>query len=173
LRRKSRAILVTGVLSAMLVGAGVGRVWSALTYKQESLARLKRVYVLVEGVDADAEKLGLSEEQLKTVIELRLREAGIGLLTREQSFQEPGTPIVYLNVCAQPGAESRTGYFFMSLQVRQEASLTRDPEIATFASTWNDGMLCRGDRSMAQEALDGMLKAFLNDYLAANPKNYS
>src|SRR5215472_3875500 len=65
---------------------------------RESLRGLTGVYVLVEHLTKEAERDGLSENQLQTDVELRLRRAGIKVQTRQESLASPGRPYLYVRV---------------------------------------------------------------------------
>src|SRR2546425_3316356 len=65
---------------------------------RETLRGLKGVGVVVERVSPDAERDGLTQSQLQTDVELRLRKAGIPALTQEECRATPGHPFLYVNV---------------------------------------------------------------------------
>ena len=48
--------------------------------------------VLVEDMTDDAKRLGLNTVQIQTDVELKLRLAGIKVLTKEERYGTPGTP---------------------------------------------------------------------------------
>ena len=50
---------------------------------RKTLVGLSGVYVLVETIEDDVERDGLSRAQIQTDMELKLREAGIPVLTEE------------------------------------------------------------------------------------------
>ncbi|MGI8972150.1 MAG: hypothetical protein ACR2HB_15820, partial [Dehalococcoidia bacterium] len=54
---------------------------------KNSLKGLPGVYVFVYPLLADAEKAGLTCDQITTDVELRLRQAGIPVLTKDQYAQ--------------------------------------------------------------------------------------
>ena len=57
---------------------------------RKSLRGLKGIAVVVEALQPEAERDGLTKSQIKTDIELKLRQAGIHVLTTEESFKTPG-----------------------------------------------------------------------------------
>ena len=75
---------------------------------RESLRGLTGVEVVVENVPPDLEPAGLTANQLRTDAELRLRKAGIRVLTREETLATPGVPYLYIRVTGLP-ERSMTG----------------------------------------------------------------
>lgn len=67
-----------------------------------SLRGLNGVGVEVEQVGKEAEDRGLGRDLIQTAAELRLRQAGIRVLTRTESLRAPveGAPFVYVRVTA-------------------------------------------------------------------------
>src|SRR5208282_415483 len=70
----------------------------ALTTKQEALVGLKGVYVYVDKMDPQTERLGLTQDQIKTDVELRLRKAGVRILTKEEWLETSERPYLWVNV---------------------------------------------------------------------------
>jgi hypothetical protein len=68
--------------------------------ERQTLVGLKGVRVVVENINPNAEKDGLSLVLLQTDVELKLRQAGIPVLTGEETFRAPGSPFLYLVVSA-------------------------------------------------------------------------
>jgi len=62
-----------------------------------SLKGISAVFVLVEDLPEGA-RLGLTDETIQTDVELKLRLAGIRVVTREESFKQPGSPLFYVRV---------------------------------------------------------------------------
>jgi hypothetical protein len=73
---KVKAVVVILVVVLLLPGVS-----HALTFKQEALVGLKGVEVKVIKSDHEAGRLGLSQDQINTDVELRLRKAGIKVIT--------------------------------------------------------------------------------------------
>jgi len=86
---------VMALVATLLLHPGVSH---ALTDQQKALVGLKGVEVGVENVNPQAERLGLTAALIKTDIELRLRKAGVKVLTAEEKFDTPGMPWLYVNL---------------------------------------------------------------------------
>jgi hypothetical protein len=57
-----------------------------------TLRGVEGVLVVVEDLGDDVEQAGLTRQQLQTDVELRVRQAGIRVLTRAEREGMPGTP---------------------------------------------------------------------------------
>ena len=84
----SLCILITCPLSILARGR----------YERDTLRDLKGVDVMVEALDEEAETAGLDVEQLKKIVEEKLRDGGVTVLTQQQSLGTPGMPYLYVNV---------------------------------------------------------------------------
>src|SRR5213595_3453452 len=79
-----RLLLGLAVLGGMIGLAG-GESWAADTEATRATLRgLRGVGVLVEPLDPDVERAGLTTLQLQTAVEGQLRKAGIPLFTTEE-----------------------------------------------------------------------------------------
>lgn len=143
--------------------------------QQESLRGLKGVFVLVEAVDKDIEKLGLTRDQLYSDVELRLRKAGIPDPKTEgmaEDIIKGGTfPFLYVRVAAHKDA---SGLFAFSIEVdfKQSVTLTRDPTIKALGTTWESGSVGTVGASnlqMIREAVSNHVDKFIRDFLSMNP----
>jgi hypothetical protein len=66
--------------------------------KRDTLRGLREVSVLVEYLPDDVEREGLSREHLTRDIEVRLRQAGLRVLTISEIAKSPGAPYLYVAV---------------------------------------------------------------------------
>lgn len=69
-------------------------------FQIESLRGLKGVLVLVEALKPEIEADGLRRDSIQTDVELKLRLAGIKVLTEEECLKEPGCPWLYVYINA-------------------------------------------------------------------------
>jgi len=142
--------------------------------RREFLVGLKRLVVKVEVSDeAYARNWGLRKEQLKTDVELKLRLAGIKVVRekKESVWEHP-----HLIVGITPIIKNKLEFsvFCIELFLAQSVRLTRDRTITIFATTWETGWVGSVDKvkfvSEVREKLKDRVDEFINDYLAANPK---
>ena len=163
------ATLVALVLSLLLL-PGVSH---ALTFKQKALVGLKGVEVLVEGMQPEAERLGLTRAQIQTDVELRLRKAGIRVLTEKERDETPGRPYLYVNV--NTIFLQKTPAVVYGILVKLREWVTVDRGLRTLGAIWETAG-CIGTVGtqkiikVIRDDVGDQVDEFINDYLAANPK---
>jgi hypothetical protein len=142
-------------------------------HERASLAGLTGVTVVVEGMRPDAEREGLRQSTLQTDVELKLRQAGIRVLTEAERILTPGIPRLYLNVNTMLRDEIGAFAFSINLRLMQKVRLDRNPIIVSEGTTWSTGSVGTvGVRELAtvRESIRDQVDEFINAYLAANPK---
>jgi hypothetical protein len=145
-------------------------------YERQSLVGLKGVALLVEELGAEAEKAGLSRSTFQTDVELKLRQAGIRILSVEEQITTPGAPYLYLNVNV---LKLQSGYVYdAGLFLRQSVFLAPAPKtLILAATTWQalgvTGTIGPNNLGRIREKVKDLVDQFLNAYLAANPKRSS
>jgi competence protein ComGC len=159
---------VVALVVAFLLLPGV----SYATFEQEALVGLKGVEVLVEVVKPEAEHLDLSKDMIKTDVELRLRKAGVKVLTQEDRLKIPGWPCLYVSTTI---LSERHLYYavLIKVEVGEMVTLARGQEV--YAPIWRTsrtgllGAPIAIERNIRDKVGD-LVDEFINDYLAANPK---
>jgi len=140
--------------------------------ERETLAGLTGVGVLVEEMNPDAEKDGLARSTLQTDVELKLRQAGIRVLSKDEWLAAPGRPSLYLNV----NTFSRTGLYAycILLKVKQRVTLIRNLATTSWGTTWDSrgfmGTVGADNLHTVRDDVRDQVDQFINAYLAANPK---
>lgn len=155
---KTGKFIGLSLLMAFLLLPGISH---ALTVKQNALVGLKGVYVSVEDMTPQAEQLGLNKDQIKADIELRLRKAGIRLLTGKEWQEMPGGSFFYVMVNTH------------SARVDLTELVTLARGFKTLGIIWHaeGGGTVRINKINEIRSLVGdLVDEFINDYLAANPK---
>jgi hypothetical protein len=155
-------------LMALLLLLGVSH---ALTDQQKALVGLKGVYVYVEEMDPQAERLGLTKDQIKTDVELRLRKAGVRVLTEKEGLEPPGIPHLYVRLSITFRQSGSRVNFLAKVALKEWVTLARGFE--TFGAIWEK--ICYGSKETRdireiRKDVDDLIDYFINDYLAANPK---
>jgi hypothetical protein len=151
----------------------VSPAYPELPGERATLAGLTGVEVVVETMKPDAEREGLAGSTIQTDVELKLRQAGIRVLTSSDGFLAPGNPYLYLNVNT---SRTRTGIYAycIELQVKQGVKLTRNPAIISSSPTWQArgyvGTVGASNLHTVRDDVRDMVDQFVNAYLAANPK---
>ena|SRR5665213_693769 len=144
-------------------------------YTRETLRGLNSFSVLVEELGQTALDLGLSVAQLRTATELRLRLAGIAIVSDEESADIPGAPYLYVNLLAIGKVPGTISYTIL-LSLEQAATMERNPKIrAVAAVTWSTASIATvGSAKAAEEVrndLEELIDQFINAYLSVNPKH--
>jgi hypothetical protein len=161
-KKRLTAILMIAVLLLLMPFPAAG-----YHEKRDALRGLKGVNVFVY-LNAEAERLGLIRDQVKTDVELRLRKAGIKVLIEKESFETPGVPTLWVAVDM---IISDIYVFNVRVHLREEVKLARG--FYTFGEIWEGGVfgaIRTGNIRKIRESVGDEVDEFINDYLAVNPK---
>jgi hypothetical protein len=166
-----RVLIGLAVLWGM-IGLSGGGSWALDSERTRATLRgVQRVEVVVERLEPDVERAGLTQQQLQIDVELQLRKAGIRVLTQREALAVPGQPYLYINANVVPRSGELTAYS-ISVELEQLASLETNGSLA-IASTWSAG----STGSVGSERLDfirGRIKdrvdEFINAYLSVHPR---
>jgi hypothetical protein len=171
----SRARFTLTLTGLLLLGIAVPA-WPLDTPEARStLKGIPSIRVIVEDLDPDAERDGLTKDQLQTDVELRLRRAGIMVTSAPL---ESGGSYLYLNVnvntkALHPSAPILYYAVNIHLEFHQAVSLRRNPGILIFASTWSvGGVMVVGIQRLrgVRDDVADLVDKFINVYLEQNPK---
>lgn len=135
---------------------------------RKSLKGITGFYVSIEPLDHAIEKEGLTANQIRTDVELRLGMAGITVLTKEKASQVPGKPLLGIDLAI----DSKQGLYpyALDISVRQMVRLERDPTVTVNAATWSVGSAGIAGLSSIRETVRDLLDEFINDWLSVNSK---
>ncbi|MGB8991811.1 MAG: hypothetical protein WCD80_07130 [Desulfobaccales bacterium] len=142
---------------------------SAEYHQKEALKGLKGVEVVVEDLKPEAEHMGLSTAQIKTDVELRLRKAGIKVLTFAESAFTPGMPYLHVTVTEM----NSLSLIVFSLEVDLKERVTLDRGFKVPGKIWSTSSVGAVGINKIREIrvfIGDDVDKFINDYLAANPK---
>ncbi|MFQ5875317.1 MAG: hypothetical protein ACE5JL_16175 [Dehalococcoidia bacterium] len=164
-------MLVLALVPTVMLLLGPRGAWAG---ESRTLSGLFGVEVVVENIKPEAERDGLTRAALQTDVELRLRQAGIRVLTKTQGLRTPGRPWLYLNVSTLKRSDGSYAYH-ASLGLKEYVRLERAPSRVELAETWQTlGIIgtvgIQRLHTVVREAVRDMVDAFINAYLAANPK---
>lgn len=142
---------------------------------RKTLSGLKGVYPIVDPMPEKARAMGVSDSWIRTVVELRLREAAIPVLTRQEAVETTaGNPVLAITSQMAFHEETGIGAYALQFELLQGVDLHRAPEISSIGVTWSKPIfrVVSSDQfvdSVRRSVEEGM-DAFVNDYLAANPR---
>jgi hypothetical protein len=141
-------------------------------YSRPSLKGLKKLTVVVQiekPVSDDFKKVGLTEERIRTGIELKLQEAKIDVVYIENLPSE--IPILHVEVNGSI-KEGKTLSFLIEVELWQRSFLKRDPKIEVIAATWSAGVFGLGTAlNIANDMMgwiNGTMDAFVKAYSSVN-----
>jgi hypothetical protein len=150
----------------------------ASEYTVESLRGLTGVGVSVESFSSEVkDKLPFDKNQIRADVELKLRKAGIKVLSDEERFNTPGMPFLYVRVQiietsdVLPDLLPVFGYN-ITVQLHQQVYLARNFELL-FGTTWEKsvtGAVNIRNVSTTRDRIKDFLDQFISDYLLVNPK---
>ena len=156
------------------LGVSTDPVWAD---EKEVLQGLEGVLVGVDIANPEIEKYGLTKQALQTDTELQLRQYGIKVLTEEELPSTPGMPCLFIQVNLATTEDQPVAGGSITVELQENVLLLREPKrVCISATTWSkSGQIVVGEGRIKD--LRGMVKdfvnEFINDYLAANPKDHS
>jgi hypothetical protein len=156
--------LFTTVSLVLLIAAATG------AEPNPSLKGLKGAWVEIGPLDmppAVASRIGLNRETIQTDVELKLRQAGMRVLTEAESDSAPGRPRLLVSVAASNDALA----VGMSVTLFQDVRLVRDSTISVVESaTWErEGIGSLPNAQKVRQGIKDLIDGFLNDWLSVNP----
>jgi len=141
---------------------------------RSTLRNLKDFGVIVEQTYVDGRGNENTSSSLQTEIELKLRMAGIKILSREELKDERDTPVLTAKYTVVSDWGRYFDFYNVEIELRQLVSLFRDKKIISPAITWSS--MRRGSpkygkgKDEAKRALFELIDEFINSFLAENPK---
>ena len=164
-------LAVLALLSATVVSRLVGQGDNESTRK--TLAGLTGLYVSVQRIPDEMQRDGLDTTQILTDVELKLRQAGITVLTRQEWLSTEAFPYLYVNVQVTKNS-ARIYAFSVDVELRQLVTLVHNPAVSTLATTWSAtgiiGTVGSQKLGSVRDDVRDLTDEFINAYLAANPK---
>jgi hypothetical protein len=137
----------------------------------ESLRGLEGVYVFVEELNKETKReLPFDENQIRADAELKLRTAGIKVLTRNEFFNTSGS-YLYLQLTVGSLPMLSGFYYNINVNLRQQVILKRSSR-SLYGTTWDTnyaGFVSRSVASSIRDAIKARVDEFVNDYLSVNP----
>jgi hypothetical protein len=138
----------------------------------KSLEGLPGLGVVVGALSEDAKKIPVTNRDFQEIAELKLRMAGIKVLSREERLSTPGMPYLYLRISIKVTDDGFV-YGSTKIQVEEEACLTRKALCSTFI-TWDKGSIFSVQTDRAKQFLKDSITEdmdiFLKDYFTVNPR---
>jgi hypothetical protein len=161
------------LLALWLLGGAATLARAQGDLEAQTLRGLKGVGVVVEKLRPEVERSGLTVSLIQTDVELKLRLAGIPVLTDAEVLDTPGYPYLYIQ--ATIVVLSNGWAYSVLAALKQLAILERDPAIKSYdAITWRENTVATigPSRAVAEVRSDikDLTDKFINAYLSVNPK---
>jgi len=103
-----------------------------------TLRGVLEVQVICENLSPDARLAGVTRDHLETVIENRLRRAGVGIVDDIQAAKRR-VPSLYVAVNVSSVIGENSFIYSYRVALYEAATLARDPNLIVMAECWQDG----------------------------------
>jgi len=142
--------------------------------KRSTLRGLHGVALFVMGPGVEIEKYGLTESQIRTDVELKLRQSGVKVLSSKERYEMPGSPLFGIFALVHKWPDSDVFSVHVYAKFTQEVVLERNRSILCNATTWETfpvgAVFSSGELQDVRRMVKDHVEEFSNDYLAANLK---
>ena len=140
---------------------------------QETLRGLPGVRLIVEKVDAEVERDGLTTDLVRTTAETRLRAAGIHLLSQDEVTMTQGRPTIQILV--QTARSDSLYAYCIEVSVWQEmVQIHRQTSLPVWVRSWVTesvvGIKSRKNIHVLKTTVEDLVDSFIHAYVAVNPK---
>jgi len=157
-----RRLVLIVVLAAISMGSRPS-IGGAQTSDISGLTGIKSLVVIIEELPPGATRLGVTDEMIRTDVELKLRLAGIPVLT---AMDHPYAPALHIEINALDDSAAS----YVEVDLEQNAKLERNGAFIPLAITWSHGILIQNPSGdFIRDRLKDFMDRFLNEWLAANP----
>ena len=163
------------LMAVLLITATAAMPQADNKFARMSLRGLIGVEVVVDELTPEAEADGLGTTAIQTDVELKLRQSGIKVLTREQGLAAPGMPVLYIRVATYRSSEAPVYAVFVEVELEQAVRLEREPSVRVrVVRTWNArgflGTVGRQRLPTVRDNVKDQVDQFVNAWLSVNPK---
>lgn len=144
---------------------------SAASYS--TLQNLPGVGISVRGLAEEAERFGLTEDDVRRKVERVLQESGIAILAEEAALSAPGSPHLEVTVYLSRLRGNGGHLYTLQTALREVVALERPTEqlVTVPAATWervSHGIASTPARLLI--SLERLLARFTDEHREANPR---
>ncbi len=164
-----RRLATMCLLSVLLIGFSFSpvRAQGDNESTRSTLKGINGLSVVVVDLPDGAMVLGLTKDSIQTDVELKLRLAGVRVMTLEEHLEVPGKPYLYIDLNLTKSARAAS----VDVSLHQNARLDRNGELAYGVATWNAGVLITNPTAQTiHDYVKDAVDQFLNAWLSVNPK---
>jgi hypothetical protein len=164
----TRRLATIWLTTVLLIGVGSPSMGAQVAdVATPTLKGISALNVRIADLSEDAKVLGLTKDAIQTDVELKLRLAGMRVVTMEEDFNLPGTPFLYINV----NLTDTTKAGHIEVELRQNAQLERNGQLALAVTTWRTGGIFANTTAQhIRDSIKDSVDEFLNAWLSVNPK---
>ena len=121
----------------------------------------------MEFLSSEIKKEGLTQDLIRSEVASSLRQAGIKILSDAEGLWVPGNPYLYVNANV---FKSKSYTYSITIELHQDVSLIRDPDIKIDASTWSKRYIgISSNLADIRAHTRDMVTIFLNAYHFGKP----
>lgn len=159
-------------------GSSGGHIPKLSADRYVALSGLKTIQLLVTSLYEEGKEVGLSREEVTNEVRLELEKTKLTIVGDCTTVQNEDIPILMLKLFGFTHPKSSSYTFSCELMLIEKASTKRNPNITHFAKIWwLPAIIGRTSKDQLTEQIKVIVKSqmnkFVNDYLAANPKEQS
>lgn len=153
---------------------------AGLAADAQSLKGIAGIWVLVENLDPDLQKAGLTKGELRSDVEDRLRESGIAVEPPSESGAGPFLYLKLTDIAVPAGGKRKSKArsrnegtaLYVRLELQQSVALKREPSSSLLADTWRQSVIGYAEPARAGETARGWVRElterFVKAYRTAN-----
>jgi hypothetical protein len=133
------------------------------------LRGISSVWVLIESLGPEEANIGLADDAVRTDVELRLKGAGLRVISPKEAKKIAVTDntFLYVNVAVTSGGRAAT----VLAQFAQAAYVLRNSLPMGTAFTWTDvSTLSRPSLDSVRSEIKDLIDQFLKEWLKQNPR---
>jgi hypothetical protein len=136
-----------------------------------TLKGLTGVHVVVGTFDEARKRAGFDARTFQTNVELKLRGAGIKVLSKEEMGEAPGMPFLRVRVSAAHGAPGAIAPYAIGIELDQLVLLARNPSLPPrYGTTWSVSKYGAAGVPFVRKKVRDHTRQFIDAWLSVNPK---
>jgi len=163
---KKCLIILILVFLSFLMSTSIGFAIGDDQYSRPSLRGLKKLSVVVQienPLSEDFKKVGLTEDRIRTAVELKLQEEKIDVIYRDLSSD---VPILHVEIEGS-NRDGKTFSFLIEVELWQKTFLKRDPKAEVIAGTWSTGVFGLVPAQNITNDIIGLINSMMDTFVKA------
>ena len=169
--RKVKWIVLSMVTVLFLVSPYVNAEYVA--NDKEVLRGIENIGVVIEKLPRKAKKLGITKNNLRRDVELKLQSAGIAVITPDGLNADPEIPFLLVTIIL--GRSESTFIYAVLIGLNEKVHLKRDPKIISYAMPWwriikQEHIGKKGMEREVRNTLEYLINEFIKDHRSVNPR---